>query len=146
MKLSTSLLFSILIALGACGAAHAQTPAPGPFAKDQIATGRDQFQTNCAACHGANLSGDSGPALAGKAFLDRWKGQSTADLYTFIRKTMPMCEGGSLGNAAYADLVAYLMWANGAEAGKDEFDGSAAVSIGSIVTGTTRPELSASSK
>ena len=132
-----------LVAALSCGGAEAQTPAPGPFGRDQITTGRDQFQTNCAACHGANLAGDSGPTLSGKTFLDRWKGQSTADLYTFIRKTMPMCEGGSLGNAAYADLVAYLMWANGAEPGKDEFDGSAAANIGSIVTGTTRPDLTA---
>jgi len=141
MKLLAVALSLTGITLGACGLAFAQGAAP--FAQDQITTGKSQFEQNCAACHGVNLSGPSAPPLAGKAFLGRWTGQTTADLYTFIKKTMPMCEGGSLGNAAYADLVAYLLWANGAEPGKDEFDGSASVNIGSIVTGTTRPEVTA---
>jgi hypothetical protein len=55
-----------------------------------------------------------------------------------------MCQGGILGNSAYAEIVAYLLWANGAQPGKDEFDGSTAVNIGTIVTGTVRSDLSKS--
>src|ERR1700743_2157210 len=99
-----SALATVMLA-ALCGAAAAQT-SPGPFAQSQIASGRDQFTTNCVECHGKNLGGVSAPALAGKEFIAQWKDQTSADLYAFIRKTMPMCQGGVLGNGAYADIVA----------------------------------------
>ena len=137
--------FAVLVAAalaGWCGAAAAQGSVPGPFSQDQVDSGRKNFAESCAECHNKDLSGVSAPALAGKAFAGKWDSKTTADLYTFIRTTMPMCQGGILGNSTYADIVAFLLWANGAQPGKDEFDGSAAVNIGSIVTGTVRPDLS----
>ena len=143
MKASAGFAFLVAAALGTlCGAAAAQGSVPGPFAQDQVDSGRKNFAESCAECHNKDLSGVSAPALAGKAFAGKWDSRTTADLYTFIRTTMPMCQGGILGNSAYADLVAFLMWANGAQPGKNEFDGSAAASIGSIITGTARPDLS----
>src|SRR5262245_28797312 len=119
MKSSVALVFLAVLACG--GTAYAQTQ--GPFSKDQVDSGHKEFNDSCAACHGANLGGGTAPALAGKRFLDQWGKQSTADLYAFIKKTMPECQGGILSNSAYADLVAFLLWANGAEPGKDSFDG-----------------------
>jgi mono/diheme cytochrome c family protein len=145
MKTSAGFALLVAAALGSgCGAAAAQGPVPGPFAQDQVDSGRENFATNCAECHNKDLSGVSAPALAGKTFADNWDKRTTADLYTFIRTTMPMCQGGILGNSVYADLVAFLMWANGAQPGKDAFDGSAPVTIGSLITGTVRPDLSKS--
>jgi mono/diheme cytochrome c family protein len=145
MKTSAGLAFLGAAAIGIwCGAAAAQDSATGPFTQDQVNSGRENFATNCAECHNQNLSGGSAPALAGKAFASKWEKRTAADLYTFIRTTMPMCQGGILGNSTYADIVAFLMWANGAEPGKDEFDGSTPVNIGSIFTGTVRPDLSKS--
>ena len=137
MKIS-AFIFGLVLAFGDCAAAQA---APGPFAKDQVDSGRKEFADSCASCHGDNLAGGTAPALAGKRFLDQWANQTSADLYGFIKKTMPECQGGILSNDAYAGLVAFLLWANGAEPGKDSFDGSAAVNIGSIVSGTVRPEV-----
>src|SRR5262249_43555474 len=134
-------LFLAAATFGGCGAALAQAPAPGPFSKDQVDRGHDQFRENCSECHGINLAGVTAPALGGKPFLDHWGKQSSAELYTFIRKTMPMCQAGVLANDAYADIVAFLLWANGAEPGKDSFDGSASANVGSVVTGTVRPEV-----
>ena len=135
-----ALVSCVFLAILAVGGASAQA-APGPFAKDQVDSGRKEFQDSCSSCHENNLAGGTAPAVAGKRFLDQWGNQSAAELYSFIRKTMPECQGGILSNSAYADLVAFLLWANGAEPGKDTFDGSAAVNIGSI-TGAVRPEVS----
>ena len=137
--------FALLVAAalaGWCCTAAAQGSVPGPFSQDQVDSGRKNFAESCAECHNKDLSGVSAPPLAGKAFAGKWDSKTTADLYTFIRTTMPMCQGGILGNSTYADIVAFLLWANGAQPGKDEFDGSAAANIGSIVTGTVRPDLS----
>ncbi len=45
--------------------------APGPFTSDQATAGRAAYQTNCAACHGADLNGV--PPLAGAAFMGSWR-------------------------------------------------------------------------
>ncbi|HWC64143.1 MAG TPA: cytochrome c, partial [Rhizomicrobium sp.] len=105
-KAPLALMLLTLLALG--GTAHAQG-TPGPFAKDQVDSGRKEFQDSCASCHENNLAGGTAPALAGKRFLDQWASQTSADLYNFIRKTMPECQGGILSNSAYADLVAFLL-------------------------------------
>jgi mono/diheme cytochrome c family protein len=127
-----------------CGGAAAQTSVPGPFSQDQVDSGRENFTTNCAECHNKDLSGGSAPALAGKAFVSRWEQKTTADLYKLIQTTMPMCQGGLLGNSAYAEIVAYLLWANGAQPGTADFDGKAGVTIGTIASGTVRPDLAKS--
>jgi mono/diheme cytochrome c family protein len=136
--------FALLAAvmLGWCGAAAAQGPAPGPFTRDQVDSGRKSFAENCAECHSNDLSGVSAPALAGKEFAGKWEKRTTADFYTFIRTNMPLCQGGILGNSAYAEIVAFLLWANGAQPGTAEFDGNTNVNMSTLVTGTVRPDLS----
>ena len=43
------------------------------YSLTQAAEGRGLYDEHCASCHGINLLGnESGPALSGKAFLDRW--------------------------------------------------------------------------
>ena len=51
---------------GVCGVVilFAQQRPAGPYTADQVASGRAAFQTNCASCHAANLSGAEGPELA----------------------------------------------------------------------------------
>jgi mono/diheme cytochrome c family protein len=41
-----------------------QRPA-GPYTQDQAAAGRAIYETSCASCHSADLSGREGPQLAG---------------------------------------------------------------------------------
>ena len=144
MKPLSGFAMFVAVTLSWCGGAAAQNSVPGPFTQDQVDSGRETFTANCAECHNGDLSGGSAPALAGKAFAGRWKEKTTAELYKFIQTTMPLCQGGILGNSAYAEIVAYLLWANGAQPGKDDFDGSTAVNIATIVTGTVRPDLSKS--
>jgi mono/diheme cytochrome c family protein len=145
IKTSAGFAFLVAVTLGSwCSTAAAQGSVPGPFAQDQVDSGRKTFAENCAECHGKNLSGGTAPALAGAEFVARWREKSTADLYTFIRTTMPLCQGGILGNSAYAEIVAFLLWANGAQPGTEDFDGNTPITIGTIVTGTVRPDLSKS--
>ena len=130
-------LFGAVMLVGS--AAGAQTP--GPFSRDQVNDGRKGFAENCAACHGSDLSGVEAPALTGKIFTDHWGGKNTAEFYKYIQTNMPMCHGGVLGNAAYAELVAFLLWANGAEPGANDFDGKTEVSVSSIASGKLRANL-----
>ena len=133
-------LFGAVMLAG--GGANAQVP--GPFSQDQVDAGRKSFAENCAECHAKDLSGVSAPALAGQVFAGRWKEKTTAELYTFIQTTMPLCQGGLLGNSVYAEIVAFLLWANGAQAGTQDLDGNTQANISAIVTGTVRPDLSKS--
>jgi hypothetical protein len=58
--------------------------------------------------------------LTGKAFLDRWREDRLESLFTFIKTTMPGATPGSLDARAYADVVAYILEANGLPAGNRE--------------------------
>ncbi len=98
--------------------ALAQLPS---FTTQQFEQGGKLYSEQCARCHGAELSdGEFGPALVGGAFNDHWAGHSVADLFNFTRQAMPPNAPGALSDAAYAQLVAYLLGRNGAVAGASE--------------------------
>ncbi|MGX7896834.1 outer membrane protein assembly factor BamB family protein [Tsuneonella sp. HG222] len=84
-----------------------------PFAQ-QAETGRTLYQSNCAACHGEQLQGTIAGALAGPAFLGKWgAGSATAaDLYKYIHEQMPPGNGGSLSDAEYTAILAFIMREN----------------------------------
>jgi quinoprotein glucose dehydrogenase len=72
----------------------------------------------CAECHGPEMrGGETGPALIGSAFQQRWVAQAPADLEQFIRRTMPPAAPGSLSNADYGAVVTHIRRANGWSAG-----------------------------
>ena len=67
---------TLAMAAAACGVAillaqlsFAQQRPAGPYTQEQAAAGRAIYQTNCASCHSADLSGKEGPQLAGANFL-----------------------------------------------------------------------------
>jgi alcohol dehydrogenase (cytochrome c) len=70
--------------------------------------GAAAYQSNCASCHGADLAGGSGPALAGRGFVERWSGKSAA-LRAAIGSQMPLNAPGSLSAAQYSAISAYVM-------------------------------------
>jgi alcohol dehydrogenase (cytochrome c) len=96
-------------------------PAPAAVAAvaaGQAGAGQPVFEKSCAACHGADLQGSGeSPPLKGPAFLANWKGRTAAALYAFIHQNMPPGAGGSLGDADYRDVTAYILQANGAKEG-----------------------------
>jgi alcohol dehydrogenase (cytochrome c) len=110
--------------------------AAGPFTQAQVDAGRQAFADNCSACHLADLAGtNDAPALAGSAFTGAWGKRTTGEFYSKISKTMPLGRGGSLDEATYTSLVAYILRANGATPGTTAFTPSTAVAIGAIANG-----------
>ncbi len=102
-------------------ASHTRTIWDGVFTQAQAERGRDTYQRTCSSCHKADLLGESAaPPLAGPEFNQRWTGQSLDDLLTTIRRSMPQEAPDSLGTAAYADIVSFLLSVNGSPAGQAE--------------------------
>ncbi len=127
-----------LIAAGSLSAgpgvavAAAQAPAAdGAFTTEQAASGWSVYGVQCGQCHGPNLEGMvHAPPLSGVEFLNSWQGQTTADLFAYLRDEMPPGQAGALSDQAYIDLVAYLLEANGAVPGERTLMVDAAVPIG----------------
>lgn len=99
----------------------AGTGIPPVFTTRQAAAGRKAYESYCAVCHGTTLTnGTFGPPLGGEFFRARWSGRSVAAFYRKSRDTMPPAAPAALPNAAYADIVAYILEMNGAAAGRSE--------------------------
>lgn len=116
------LLILLTLSLGSAKGIEAQAhgTTPGSFTDDQSLRGRRIFGAHCASCHGAELEGAIGPALAGSAFQAKWNGgagRSIAELYHLLSTTMPKPAMGSLAPAAYVDVLAYLLHRNGVPSG-----------------------------
>src|SRR5690349_15271225 len=69
-------------AAAACGVwiLFAQQRPAGPYTQAQAAAGRTIYQTSCASCHAADLSGREGPQLAGTSFMAQWGDRTAAEL------------------------------------------------------------------
>jgi S-disulfanyl-L-cysteine oxidoreductase SoxD len=91
----------------------------GYYTTSQADAGKNVFQKTCAICHGEQLEGGAGPALAGKQFLSVSQFQDiTADyFYHFMSTHMPLTNPGSLTKTQYLDVMAYFLQVNGYAAG-----------------------------
>src|SRR5262245_34986481 len=76
--------------------------AAGPFTADQANAGRAAYQTNCAGCHGADLTGY--PPLSGSAFVGSWGSRTTRDLFGLVQTTMPTDRPGALPADTYVNI------------------------------------------
>ena len=115
----------LIVVLLVAGPAQAQTVSiwDGVYSEDQAARGNTGFAARCANCHGASLGGTGeAPALAGPQFLSDFDGLSLGDLFDRIRTTMPQDNPDSLTRDQYADILAFLLKANGMPAGAKELD------------------------
>ena len=139
------ILAASAVALGAAlwsGAQAQQTM--GPFTAEQAGAGRADYAANCAACHQANLSGGGeAPSLAAGNFMKSWGGKSTKELYAYIHSAMPLGKGGSLSDATYANIVAFILTANGATAGGTNLTAATDVKIGAMANGVVPPDIAA---
>ena len=97
----------------------AQITSDGVYSAEQALAGKAVYETACAACHGANFQPAPGtPTLRGSAFLTNWSGRSLGDLFAYTRGNMPVGQGGSLPDAQYLALTAYMLEINGFPAGE----------------------------
>jgi alcohol dehydrogenase (cytochrome c) len=101
--------------------AGAQPLTNPSYTREQAARGKAAYPVGCASCHGANLDdGESAPPLKGVTFRQRWGRQSVEAIFTYIGAKMPPARPGSLGDAATAALVAYLLQENALQPGSKE--------------------------
>jgi len=115
--------YPIVVIVSAAGFATAVAQGPttvldGVFTPAQAERGEAVYSSYCIGCH-EGLDAD-GPELMGKAFLDRWRDDKLEALFTFIKTTMPGNTPGSLDERVYADIIAFILEANGLPAGKRE--------------------------
>jgi PQQ-dependent dehydrogenase (methanol/ethanol family) len=117
-------------------AATAQAPQGTlSYTAQQAAAGRDAYAKSCAACHLDTLLGSfEAPALTGGNFLTTWGDRTVRDLLA-VMQTMPPGAPGSLGEAAYVNIIAYILQANGAAAGAQPLAANASQRIGSLAFG-----------
>ena len=82
----------------------------GVYSQAQARKGGDFYKRYCGACH-------TTASHSGEAFQSMWHGRSTAELFDYLRMTMPNDNPGKLSPDQYADIVAYLLQLNGMPAG-----------------------------
>ena len=93
----------------------------GVYTEDQAKRGEPIYGKECAACHGAMLTGgESAPPLTGGTFLSNWNGLTLGDLFDRIRRTMPQSNPGRLTRQQDADILAFMLSFNKFPAGKTE--------------------------
>ena len=116
MKALRKLMFVASVALMSVGTAVAQNAA---FTEQQMGAGLAAYQGNCASCHQNDLTG-SGAAvpLRGQQFLSTWNPRTAGDLVRSIQATMPPDDPGGLPDDTYVSIAAFILSANGAEAGE----------------------------
>ncbi|MBI2186237.1 MAG: cytochrome c [Acidobacteria bacterium] len=91
----------------------------GVYTEAQAARGEARYRMTCAGCH------DDGPRR-GEAFMRDWSGSDVASLFARIRASMPPGAPGTLADAEYLEIVAYLLRVNDFPAGRAELDATAA--------------------
>ncbi|MEO8053056.1 MAG: PQQ-binding-like beta-propeller repeat protein [Acidobacteriota bacterium] len=128
------ILAAVLVAVCGVVVLIAQQRPAGPYTVDQVAAGRAAFQTNCASCHAANLSGAEGPELAGSNFLNQWGDRTAGALISFMQSTMPP-GGAALPGDSYVNIAAFILDANSARPGDRSLTADSNVSIKSVASG-----------
>jgi cytochrome c553 len=122
-----------------CAVATAQIATAAPFTQVQADSGREDYMTSCASCHGDHLSGKLAPGLTGATFNASWAKHTTKELYEFVQSTMPACNGGALPSKVYINIVAFILQENGAKAGTDALSPQTNLKISDIIDGAKNP-------
>jgi PQQ-dependent dehydrogenase (methanol/ethanol family) len=122
-----ALLVVALLAMSPTGAhAGVQAKSGGGYTSTQASRGATVYTQYCTECHGANLQGESGPALSGQVLRAAYGGGTAAQLYDFISRQMPQNNPASLSRQQYLDVTAYVLSRNGFPSG------TTPLSIGSL--------------
>src|SRR5580698_5785142 len=129
-----AILAAIAVAMSGVVILLAQQRPAGPYTADQAASGRAIYQTSCASCHSADLSGREGPQLAGANFLAQWGDRTAGELINFMQSTMPP-GGAALPGDSYLNLAAFILDANSARAGNQRLAAASNVAIRSVASG-----------
>jgi len=93
----------------------------GIYTVEQAQRGGKAYERACSRCHRENLAGEAAvPPLIGAPFFDRWSNLSVHDLFFAIQITMSHSPDLFAPSEMVADVVSYLLRANGIPAGANE--------------------------
>lgn len=109
-------VLAITSALAMATATAGSLSAAG-FTAEQATQGQTEYAQQCAQCHGTRLEGTEAPGLMGQDVMGNW--DTAGGLYDFISVAMPPAQPGQLGEAAYLNIVAFIMRENGAQPGDE---------------------------
>lgn len=113
-------LLLIIAGFFIAGASRAASTWDGVYTDAQAQRGMEQYLQHCSVCHSASLQGNNeAPPLVGR-FMPDWAESPLSDLYDYVGTAMPLDRPGSLNATANADIVAYLLKANGFPSGQSE--------------------------
>lgn len=83
---------------------------PASYTAEQAERGATVYVATCARCHPPGQ-------LDGENFAAGWHTARASTLFTTLRNTMPQDRPGSLTDAQYADVIAYVLQRNRVPAG-----------------------------
>jgi mono/diheme cytochrome c family protein len=106
-------------------AQSSKTTLDGIYSEAQARHGEAAYQTNCAGCHGEDLTGRAMGPLRGDKFIDLWREDSLDYLFNHIRTRMPANAAGSLPESTYVDILAYILKVNEFPAGNQDLTAAA---------------------
>jgi quinoprotein glucose dehydrogenase len=105
-----------------------RTALEGVYTAAQVKTGEELYTLNCIACHGSDLRGtEGGNALVGDRFAQRWKDSTLYDLFMLTKNTMPKTNPNSLGDDAYASIIAFILNKNEFPTGENSLTADASI-------------------
>ena len=103
----------------AVGAPDIEVASAGFFTEEQATRGEATYTDRCAPCHGDDLRGTGfAPPLTDETFMGHWVDRNVGELFVQLKETMPADSPASLSDDVYADLVAFLLRANGHPVGQ----------------------------
>ncbi|MGD8324588.1 MAG: PQQ-binding-like beta-propeller repeat protein [Gammaproteobacteria bacterium] len=105
------------------------------FTAEQAAAGASLYQSRCTICHGANLRQLPDALIGGPEFVSKWSERSASELLEQVSSSMPPEAPGSLGTAAYANVVAYVLEMNGGIADDEPLSLASTALLGAGLTG-----------
>ena len=133
---SASIIICALAATVGVVAQTTRSSQDGVFTEAQARRGRELYGQQCFECHNRELEGkyESAP-LAGVEFRSNWEGLPLSELFDRIKITMSGDNPGMISTGPpppltreqTADLVAFIIWFNGAPPGKTELSTKAEV-------------------
>ena len=135
-------VMAALVSLAHLAPASAQQAGEGSYTAAQAEVGGVTYDEQCALCHLDNLQGSfEAPELAGPNFRKTWGSRPVADLLDLVASTMPPQSIGSLATNTVADVVAYLLRANGVQPGGSELNLTSRSTVIPGIAPTTAPEV-----
>jgi hypothetical protein len=84
---------------------------------------------------GGVQGGGDAPPLTGLLFNQDFSKSTVRELYRFVSKTMPDGLAGDLSAKTYADILSFVLAANGARPGPLSFNPRSGIRIGDIANG-----------